>query len=78
MIAVSDRDAHENDQSEKGRNAERSVRELQRYERANRFGHHHAEDDRGGKLEVAVEREENQKNQEHGERADHQKLRFGF
>lgn len=52
--------------------------EFEGDESPNRFGEHDAECDADREFEVAIEREEDEKNQEDRERADDVELRFGF
>ena len=65
------RHTHQHQQSQDGRDAERRVGQLERQQRSHGFGQHHAQHDDDGKLEIAVEREEDQEDQQDGDGADH-------
>src|SRR5690242_14970770 len=54
------------------------MRKFQRDKRADGLGHHHFQRNDHRKLEVAVKREEDQENQQHGQRPDDVELRLGF
>src|SRR5579862_5506736 len=72
------RNAHQRQQPEHGRNAEGRVREFQRDQRADRLGHYHSQRDRHREFEIAVQREQNQKNQKHRQRPYYFELLLRF
>ena len=72
------RNPKQRQKTQDGGNAEGRVRELERNQRAHRFGHDHAQRDGDGKFEVSVERKQDHENQHHGQRANEVHLRFGL
>src|SRR5579862_147850 len=72
------RNAHQRQQPEYGRNAEGRVREFQRDQRAHRFGHYHSERDCHREFEIAVQREQDEKNQKHRQRPHYLELLLRF
>ena len=63
-----DRDAHQRDEAEPRRHAEVRAGELERQQAADRHRHEHAEHDDQRELQVAVEREQDQEDQQDGQR----------
>ena len=64
------RNSQQRQQSQNRRNAERSMRELQCYERAHGFGHNDAQGNRDWELEVSIQREQDHEDNHDRERAD--------
>lgn len=62
--------AHQREQSQHGTYAEGRMRQLQGNQRADRFGHNHTERDRHGEFEIAIKREQNQKDEDKSQRAN--------
>ena len=54
------------------------MREFQRDQRAHRFGHYHSERDRHREFEIAVQREQDEKNQKHRQRPHYLELLLRF
>ncbi len=78
MTAVSTETPSNANRPEDGRNAERSVREFQRHQRAHRFGHDDSEGDGDRELEISIERKQDHENQHDREWANEIHLRFRF
>ena len=76
MTAVSTETPSNASKTQDRRNAEGSVRELQRNQRAHRFGHDYTQSNRDREFEVSVEGKQDHENQHHGQRTNKVHLRF--